>query len=174
MEIHFIILGIFLCIAFYYDAIKQIIPNWLNVSGAVVGVGYHSLSAGVDGFIQSFGGGLVCGIILLVLYVFKAIGAGDVKLFFAIGTITGILFGLYSIMYSIICAGIIGLLYLLFTRTFLIQLTLSIIHMRESIQEKSLTPMEEFKRNRATRFPFIFAVIPGVLITFYYMVVLGG
>lgn len=56
MEIHFIILGIFLCIVFYYDAIKQIIPNWLNVSGAVVGVGYHSLNAGVDGFIQSFGG----------------------------------------------------------------------------------------------------------------------
>lgn len=77
-------------------------------------------------------------------------------------------------MYSIICAGIIGLIYLVLTRTFLIQLTVGILHIKESIQKKSLTPMEEFKKNKATRFPFIYAVIPGVAIAFYYIVILGG
>ena len=133
MEIHFILLIIFLAAVFYFDAFKKIIPNWLNVSGAAVGIIYHSITHGLEGFMQSFGGGLICGLILLVLYIFKAIGAGDVKLFFAIGCLTGILFGLYSLMYSVICAGIIGLIYLLFTRTLLIQVTIGLLHFKESI-----------------------------------------
>lgn len=81
MEVHYIILAVFLAVVFYFDAFKQIIPNWLNVAGAVVGILYHSIVFGLDGFIQSFGGGLICGVILLILYIFKAVGAGDVKLF---------------------------------------------------------------------------------------------
>lgn len=174
MDIHFILLLIFLVAVFYFDAFKKIIPNWLNISGAAVGIIYHSVANGLEGFMQSFGGGLICGLILLVLYIFKAIGAGDVKLFFAIGCLTGILFSLYALMYSVICAGIIGLVYLLFTRTFLIQISIGLVHVKESIQKKSLTPMEDFKKNLATRFPFIYAVIPGVAIAYYYMIILGG
>lgn len=40
--------------------------------------------------------------------------------------------------------------------------------------KKSLTPMDEFKKNVATKFPFIYAVLPGVAVTYYYMIILGG
>lgn len=174
MDIQFIFLAAFLLVVFYYDAFKQVIPNWLNVIGVLGGLVINLLVGSIDGLLFSFLGGLVCGLILLVLYIFKALGAGDVKLFIAIGCISGVLFGLYALMYSIIFAGVIGVLYLIFTRTIFKQITLSVIHMKESLQKKSLTPMDEFKKNVATKFPFIYAVLPGVAVTYYYMIILGG
>ena len=169
MATHFIILIIFLVIVSYYDVVHQRIPNWLSMSGVLAGIIYHLAFNQLDGFIQAVSGALAGGIILLILYIFKAIGAGDVKLFAAIGAITGVLFTLYAIMYSIIFAGIIGLVVLLFTKTFFINMTLVFLHIKETIQKKSLTPMEEFKTTISNRFPFVYAVIPGVITAFYYI-----
>ncbi|MBM7597878.1 prepilin peptidase CpaA [Virgibacillus halotolerans] len=166
---HFIILILFLIVAFYYDVKEQRIPNWLNVSGVLVGIIYHLFVNQLDGFIQSVLGTLIGGGILLLLYIFKAIGAGDVKLFAAIGAICGVLFTLYAIMYSIIFAGIIGLIILLFTKTFLVNMTMAILHILESIRDRTLTPLDEFKNKVSNRFPFIYAVIPGVMVSFYYI-----
>ncbi|TFJ91277.1 A24 family peptidase [Lentibacillus salicampi] len=166
---HFIILILFLVTACYYDVRQHRLPNWLNVSGVLTGIVYHLIVNQLDGFVQSVLGVLVAGGILLLLYIFKAVGAGDVKLFAAIGAITGVLFSLYAIMYSIIFAGIIALIILLFTKTFLINITLALLHIKESIKDKTLTPLDDFKNNISNRFPFIYAVIPGVIVTFYYM-----
>ncbi|WP_244513599.1 prepilin peptidase [Oceanobacillus limi] len=45
---------------------------------------------GINGLIFSFLGLLVAGGIFLILYVFKGLGAGDVKLFVAIVAIVGV------------------------------------------------------------------------------------
>ena len=169
MLYHFIILFIFLIIASYYDMRYHRLPNWLNMSGILVGLVYHLFVFQLNGFINSVLGLLAAGGILLIMYIFKALGAGDVKLFAAIGAITGILFSLYAIMYTIIFAGIIALIVLLFTKTFLVNITLALLHIKESIKDKSLTPLEDFKNNISNRFPFMYAVIPGVITAFYYM-----
>lgn len=169
MQLHFIILIIFLCVVCYYDVKQSRIPNWLNVSGALAGLLYHLIVNHIDGLINSVFGLLAGGIIMLILYVFKAIGAGDVKLFAAVGAICGVLFTLYAVMYSIIFAGIIGLIILLFTKTFLINMTLAFFHIMESIKDRTLTPLDDFKNKVSNRFPFIYAVIPGVLTTYYYI-----
>ncbi|ASK62852.1 prepilin peptidase [Virgibacillus phasianinus] len=174
MQGQFIILIIFLCIVFYYDVRQSRIPNWLNVSGALVGLLYHLLVNQIDGLLNSVFGLLAGGLILLLLYFFKAIGAGDVKLFAAIGAICGVLFTLYAVMYSIIFAGIIGLIILLFTKTFLINMTLAFLHIMESIKDRTLTPLDDFKKNVSNRFPFIYAVVPGVFTSFYYMYIAQG
>lgn len=168
-----IILAVFLIIVAFYDVRKHKIPNWLNVTGILTGIFYHLLVNKLDGFLFSIFGLLVGLGIMLVLYVFKAIGAGDVKLFAAIGAISGTLFTLYSIMYSIIFAGIIAIIILIFTKTLLVNLTLAGLHILESIKKKSLTPLDEFKNNISNRFPFIYAVVPGVIVTYYYMFIVN-
>ncbi|WP_026906273.1 A24 family peptidase [Paucisalibacillus globulus] len=165
----FIILFLFLIVASFYDIKYNRIPNWLNVSGVIIGIVYHLIFNQLDGFIHSITGMFVGGGVLFILYLFKAIGAGDVKLFAAIGALAGVLFTLYSIMYSIIFAGIIGLIILLFTKTFFINMTLAFLHIKESIQKRDLTPLDEFKNNISNRFPFIYAVVPGVIVSYYYM-----
>lgn len=169
MSGQFIILGVFLLIVAYYDIRFHRIPNWLNVSGVLIGIIYNVLSHQIDGLLQSIGGLLVGGIIMLILYIFKALGAGDVKLFAAIGAITGILFTLYTMMYTIIFAGVFAIIILLFTKTFFVNITLAIMHIFEAIRKSSLTPLDDFKKNISNRFPFIYAVIPGVIVAYYYM-----
>lgn len=171
---HFYILIIFLGVACYFDVKHSRLPNWLNVSGALAGLLYHLLVNHIDGLLNSVFGLLAGGAILMLLYIFKAIGAGDVKLFAAIGAICGFLFTLYAVMYSVIFAGIIGLIILLFTKTFLINMTLAFLHIIESIKDRTLTPLDDFKNNVSNRFPFIYAVIPGVITTYYYIFMAQG
>lgn len=169
MSGNFIILSVFLAIVAYYDIRYNRIPNWLNVSGVLVGIIYNLLAHQIDGLLQSVGGLFAGGIIMLILYIFKALGAGDVKMFAAIGAITGVLFTLYSMMYTIIFAGILALIILVFTKTLFIKITLALIHIFEAIKKSSLTPLDDFKKNVSNRFPFIYAVIPGVIVAYYYM-----
>lgn len=169
LDIQDYILFVFLIIAFITDVKYHKIPNWLSAGGALVGVLYHLIMGGVDGLIFSFLGLLVAGGIFMVLYIFKAIGAGDVKLFAAIGAIVGIQVVLYLMMYSVIVAGLIAIIILLFTNTFLKQITSAIFHLIETITSKDMSWLDDFKTTKSTRFPFMYAVIPATAITYYYL-----
>ncbi len=172
MIVNLIVLGVFLLIVLYFDAFQHRIPNWLNVTGALAGIIINVLLLGLHGLIQSFSAAIICGVIMFILYLAKALGAGDVKLFFAIGAIAGdILFTLYALMYSVIFAGVIGLIILLVTKTFIGQMLSGLKSVSKTFKEKSMKPMDEFKKKKATTFPFIYAVIPGVIATCYYMFV---
>lgn len=171
LQIEDYILIVLLITAFIYDVKFHKIPNWLSAGGMLVGIVFHLISGGIDGLIFSFLGVLIAGGIFLILYVFKAIGAGDVKLFAAIGSIVGVQMVLYMMMYSIIVAGVIGIVILLFTRTFLQKMTSALFHFIGSILSRDLSRLEEYKTTKSTRFPFMYAVIPAVMLTYYYMYV---
>ncbi|WP_235849031.1 MULTISPECIES: A24 family peptidase [Bacillaceae] len=165
---HFIILGIFIIIAFYTDVTKSLLPNWLTMSGILVGFIYHLISDGLNGLLFSIIGMAVGGGILMLMYIFKALGAGDVKLFAAIGSITGLQFTLYAMMYSILFAGLIGVIILLVKQEFMRKMFYTIYRLFASIRSKDFKSLENFKRIESTRFPFMYAVLPGIIMTFYY------
>jgi len=143
MTLNYIILFVMLIIAFLIDAKSRIIPNWLTISGIIVGLLYNSYVAGVLGLISAMISMLAGLIIFLLLYALKAVGAGDIKLFAAIGALTNLYFLMFCIAYSIIFAGIIGLTIILYKR-----------------------------RVRNYSFPFMFAVLPGVIATYYNLYLL--
>ncbi|HWB86992.1 MAG TPA: A24 family peptidase [Bryobacteraceae bacterium] len=73
-----------------YDVRYRRIPNWLTVSGAAVGVALNTfLGFGWSGLRFSLVGLLVAFGVYLVLYVLHAMGAGDVKLMAAVGSMVG-------------------------------------------------------------------------------------
>ncbi len=82
-------LALGLMVAAITDVRDGRIPNWLTVSLAVFGMVVQSWQQGWDGFLFSLGGmglGLAC---LMFFYIKGGMGAGDVKLLGAIGTILG-------------------------------------------------------------------------------------
>jgi prepilin peptidase CpaA len=171
-NIDIIFLSIFLVVAFYFDAKEMRLPNWLMLVGVAVGLILHTVLSGFNGLKFSLFGILVGFGMLLLLHIFKAVGAGDVKLFGAIGSFTGTELVLHGIMYSIIYAGIIGLVMLVVRRELFQRMFSLVIRLFEFRSTKNLDTMEEYKKKEALRFPFMYAVLPGMITAFYYLIVL--
>lgn len=167
MAMNYYILAVFILIALYKDVRYSKIPNWLTVSGVFSGIGYFFIVDGFPGFFFSALGAVVSTAILLLLYLFKGVGAGDVKLFAAIGAITGMEFSLYSMMYSILFAGLIAILLLLYRRKFVKRMVYICYTFIVSIFSKDKEMKTELNQTEIVRFPFMYAVFPGVIATVY-------
>ncbi|WP_099158592.1 A24 family peptidase [Virgibacillus ndiopensis] len=163
------LLIIFIITAFVLDIRFHKIPNWLTAGGILVGLVCHLILDGIDGFIFSGLGLLVGGVICLLLYYFKAIGAGDVKLFAAIGAFLGIEKVLYAIMYAIVFAGIIGIILLLITRTPVYKAWNRIIEIVNHRFDKCFNKIADKKEEKVATFPFMYAVLPAIIVHYYYL-----
>src|SRR5688572_104622 len=86
------------------DLCTRRIPNWIPVSGAVLGFGFQVWNAGIYGALSSLAGAVLGLGIFMILYAAGGMGAGDVKLFSAIGA--GV--GPYTLVYVFICTGLLG------------------------------------------------------------------
>jgi prepilin peptidase CpaA len=73
----------------YYDVCYRRIPNAFVVATLTVGLLVNSISGGFSGALASIGGCALAFFLMFTLHVFGAMGAGDVKLFAAIGALTG-------------------------------------------------------------------------------------
>jgi prepilin peptidase CpaA len=86
--IWFATLVVVLC-AGYIDWRTRRIPNWLTVSGFLLGIALNSIISGWHGAVGSLeGAGLALGL-LLPLVLLRGFGAGDWKLLGAVGSLMG-------------------------------------------------------------------------------------
>lgn len=100
-----------LVIAAITDYRSYRIPNWLTLGGILFAVIYRTLQERTiaSGFIDSSGGMLVGFGIMLPLYLFKAMGAGDVKLMAMVSAFLGIHATPYAVLYTFIVGGVAAL-----------------------------------------------------------------
>jgi prepilin peptidase CpaA len=73
----------------YYDVRYRRIPNVFVLATLISGLLLNFVFGGVDGVLLSVGGCLLGFGLMLMLHVLGAMGAGDVKLFAAIGAVVG-------------------------------------------------------------------------------------
>ncbi len=85
-----VVLIVLVLAAAVYDVRYRRIPNWISVSGAAIGLALNAfLYRGVPGLLFSLKG-LALGFgAYFLLYVIRAMGAGDVKLMGAVGSLVG-------------------------------------------------------------------------------------
>jgi prepilin peptidase CpaA len=82
-------LGLFVLAAAVYDLRFRRIPNWLNLSGIILGFGFNALLFQLSGTAKAGEGMLLAFAIYLPLYLLRGMGAGDVKLMAAVGALVG-------------------------------------------------------------------------------------
>lgn len=108
---HYFVL-LLLLFASGYDLRYHKIRNWLVLCVLLAGGLYQVLRAGWAGAAEALAAttvGLLC---FLPFYVFKAMGAGDVKLMAALGALLGLPNVLWAAAYTLMAGGVLGLLYL--------------------------------------------------------------
>lgn len=76
-------------VAAVYDARYRKIPNWLSLSGVILGLGLNIYLSGWNGLEAAVWGFGLALLIYTPLYLIRGMGAGDVKLMAAIGSIVG-------------------------------------------------------------------------------------
>jgi prepilin peptidase CpaA len=168
MHIEYYFLAVFIMIAFYSDVRKGTIPNWLNVAGVIVGFAIHGFQDGLSGLTGSAIGLAIGFGVLFILYKFGALGAGDVKLFAAIGALTGIEFVLYCLMYSIVYSGILGIIILLFRKEVIQRAGNIFRYLIGILIFRNKASVSVIKQQQNLKFPFMYAVLPGVVTAYYY------
>ncbi|MFS1512615.1 prepilin peptidase [Chengkuizengella sp. SCS-71B] len=154
---------IFILLAFYTDLTRHKIPNVITMTALLSAWLYHIINSGFYGLWFSFMGLFVVMLPMVLLYSIRAVAAGDVKLFGAIGAWVGLKLSLYILVYSILFSVLIGMCILLFkkenwSRIKTIYLTLFHVFIYRDIKLLHL-----FATKKNLRFPFMIAVLPGVV-----------
>ncbi len=103
---YFATLAIVLAIAVSFDLRGHRIPNLLSLVAAVTGLSLHAWFSGLEGLGDS-AVGLVVGVVtLLPLYLLGGMGAGDVKLMGAVGSLLGFEPALQAVLLTLIAGGL--------------------------------------------------------------------
>ncbi len=97
-------------IIIYYDVRYRRIPNAFVLAALVSGLTINTLFGGFAGAVSSLGGCALAFLLIFVLHVFGAMGAGDVKLFSAIGAVTGASLVLPTFVVVVLTGGVIALI----------------------------------------------------------------
>jgi len=155
-------------IALYYDVTHFRIPNWLSLCAFSAGVMWHSLATVGDGLTASILGMLTGFVPMLVLYWCKGVGAGDVKLFAALGAVLGVSTIIQLMVLSFVLGGLISLLLLGYQS--LLKLTkrkhfYSNALLVEVPSNERLMLVGLFKLHQ---FPFMLAVAPAMAIVWLF------
>ena len=93
----------------YYDARYRRIPNVLVLAALIAGLLINIFFGGLSGALASAGGCLLAFALMLVLHVFGAMGAGDVKLFGAIGSVLGASLVVPTFVVVVLVGGLLAL-----------------------------------------------------------------
>jgi prepilin peptidase CpaA len=109
-EILLVPLAIIIC---YYDVRYRRIPNAFVLAALIGGLGVNTIFGGMNGVLSSLGGCVFAFVLMFMLHVFGAMGAGDVKLFAAIGSVTGAHLVLPTFLVVILTGGLLALVSIL-------------------------------------------------------------
>lgn len=108
------VLGVILLIAVVTDLKSMRIPNWLTFPSMLLGLAYHGATRGLDGLVFAVSG-LALGLALMLLpFLLRVMGAGDVKLMAAAGAFLGAAEVLRAFIWTSLAGGVYALVVLLF------------------------------------------------------------
>ena len=93
----------------YHDVRYRRIPNAYVLAALIGGVAINGIFGGLSGLVGSLAGCVLAFGLMFMLHVFGAMGAGDVKLFAAIGAVTGAHLVLPTFLIVVLTGGVLAL-----------------------------------------------------------------
>lgn len=104
---------IFCLIAGYYDIRWRRIPNWLILSGLITGFVLQGASGGFSALANALQGWMLGMALLIIPFLLRGMGAGDVKLLGMVGALQGWVFVVNTFLWMAVWGGIMAIIALL-------------------------------------------------------------
>jgi prepilin peptidase CpaA len=152
----------FLGVACVSDLRSRRIPNWLVLLTATTGIVVAVSTLPFTVAMKFAGGGLLTGLaIWFPFYLFRMLGAGDVKLFAAAATFLGSMGAAEGALYTALYGGLVAVGY----TTARSGWASTLIRLVNGVQNPSLLRNGDSSR---WRMPYAFAIAGGVLTAFWW------
>lgn len=97
----------------YYDVRYRRIPNPFVIATFTAGVAINTIFGGLQGTYTSVSGCALAFVLMFMLHIFGAMGAGDVKLFAAIGAVTGAPLVVPTFLVVVLTGGLLAMVSIL-------------------------------------------------------------
>jgi prepilin peptidase CpaA len=155
-----------------YDVKSRRVPNFVTGPGFLLGLSIHLALGGWRQLLTSFAGGLICGLIFLVFYLAGGMGAGDVKLIAAVGSIAGLSHVSYLLVLTAIAGGLMAIGLALF-RGRLRETVMNVAVLATHHSQEGLRPHPDLNVTnvQTLRLPYALAIAAGSLLTLYFQVI---
>lgn len=159
-----------LVILCWKDCKYRLLPNTYTIGMAVLGLIWRFTFGGIPGFMDGLLGGGVCGLFLLVPFLMKGAGGGDLKMMFAAGIFTGFRYCCAEMLFVSIAGLLLGLAMLISGKVDAARLK----HFLRTIfdwryDRKSGAENLPEKKDEKTRVPFGVAIAIGTIVTLLYI-----
>lgn len=167
LTVRYIELIVLILLALISDVKTYKIKNFLVLPFILIGLATNSFLEGFGGVSHYLLAAFLPLLLLLILFAARMLGAGDIKLFSAVGAIMGVRFVLYCMAYSFLSGGIIALALIILRKNGKERLNHLLKYLKLCLVTFSIQPYADFKEEDGrARFHFTFAIACGVIITY--------
>lgn len=150
-------------LALFHDIKEQKIKNFITLPAAFLGLVLNFLEQGPCGLLVSLKGWIIPVLLLIVLYRINVMGAGDIKLFAAIGAVMGLPFVLYSFVFTIYIGGVVAVIILIKRNQLLNRMKRLSGYVKFVLFTRQLSAYSS-KDDSSSKFIFSTAIVPGTLL----------
>lgn len=163
--IQYILLAVLLILAVAGDMKTYKIRNELILTALAAGLAANLLTGGWPAAANALLAALLPLLLLIALYALRMLGAGDIKLFCAVGAIVGAPAILLCMAFSFLAGGVIALAVMAFRGNFGQRSAHLLRYFKTCFLTRSLQPYTDFQdRSDGAKFPFSLTIACGVLL----------
>lgn len=150
----------------YMDVRYRRIPNRLVLLTFVGGLLLNTISAGRDGLIASLAGSAIAFGLMFFFHAFGTMGAGDVKLFAAIGALVGSSLILPTLLVVALTGGVLAMFKMVYSRRVTATM-FGVLQFFYGLLPGQRVPRFEIPADRSYTLPYGLAICGGSCIAFF-------
>ena len=165
MILRYVILALLLTIAAISDIRTYRVHNLTVALGLAAGLALNLAGGGLEGLAWSLLAAIIPAVLLFALFALRMLGAGDIKLFCAVGSVMGVKFVLYAMAFSFLAGGVMALGIMLVRGNIKQRLRHIATYLKTCFLTRTFMPYTDFSnKSDGGKFHFSLAIAAGCLL----------